>query len=266
MLGFGLALVFALVFSMPINQVLLQTAMAAKNEKAIVKSLWIAAPLNGLFGVFVLVIGLTAKTLPEFNALGPKLAAPTMLMQLLPSWLVVLLLACFLAAILSSFAMTSLGPATIFANDIYKRLYNPAATEEKIAWVTRFGIIVLGSIAVAVASFLPPILAAIAWVNGWLIPILWLFVSGLFWRHSPRAAGTTLTITWSVNSLWSFTGLADWLHLSGLDNTYVVVGVTILVGIVANKIWGDRPAYFRSREYRERMSGIGEAARISGGV
>ena len=72
--------------------------------------LWIAAPLNGMFGVFAVVIGLTAKTIPEFAELGPKVAATTMLVNYLPPWLAALLLASFLAAILSTFAMTSLAP------------------------------------------------------------------------------------------------------------------------------------------------------------
>ena len=253
MFGFGFALVFALIFSMPINQVLLQTAMAAKNEKTIRRSLWIAAPVNGMFGVFVLVIGLTAKALPEFNTLGPKLAAPTMLLELLPSWLVVLLLACFLAAILSSFAMTALGPATILTNDIYKRLYNQEADERRLAWVTRLLILMLGLIAMGIASYLPPILAAIAWVNGWLIPILWLFVAGLFWRHSATAAAVTIGVTWAVNSLWTFTPLPEWIGLPGVDNSYIVVATTLIVGVTSSLTLGDKPAYVKTEAYKLRL-------------
>jgi SSS family solute:Na+ symporter len=123
LLTFGLGTVVAVVFSQGINQMLLQPAMAARDEKTIKRALWIAAPLNGLFGVFAVVIGLTAKSIPEFEVLGPKVAATTMLVNLLPGWLSALLLASFLAAILSTFAMTSLSPATIFTMDIYKRLY-----------------------------------------------------------------------------------------------------------------------------------------------
>lgn len=112
--NFTLALLLGLVFSMPINQVLLQTAMAAKSENAVRNAIWIAAPLNGMFCVFTVVMGLTAKALPEFNAAGPKLAAPTMLVQVLPTWLTVFLLASFSAVVLSSFAMVSLGPAWLY--------------------------------------------------------------------------------------------------------------------------------------------------------
>lgn len=72
---------------------LLQVAMAAKDEGTIKKALWIAAPLNGMFGIFAVVIGLTAKSLPEFSALGPKVASTTTLVSYLPPWLAALLLA-----------------------------------------------------------------------------------------------------------------------------------------------------------------------------
>lgn len=61
MLAFALGTTIAVVFSQSINQMLLQAAMAADSEKTIRKAMWIAAPVNGLFGVFAVVIGLTAK-------------------------------------------------------------------------------------------------------------------------------------------------------------------------------------------------------------
>ena len=42
----------------------MQPAMSAKDERTIRNALWIAAPLNGMFGAFAVVIGLTAKSLP----------------------------------------------------------------------------------------------------------------------------------------------------------------------------------------------------------
>jgi len=70
MMTFVLGTLVAVIFSQGINQMLLQPAMAAKSEKTIMRALWIAAPVNGLFGVFAVVLGLTAKSIPEFQALG----------------------------------------------------------------------------------------------------------------------------------------------------------------------------------------------------
>lgn len=52
---FALSVTVAVVFSQGISQMLLQPAMSAKSEASIKKALWIAAPVNGLFGVLSLI-------------------------------------------------------------------------------------------------------------------------------------------------------------------------------------------------------------------
>ncbi|WP_286829581.1 MULTISPECIES: sodium:solute symporter family protein [Kordiimonas] len=245
MLTFALGTTVAVVFSQSVNQMLMQAAMAAKSENTIKKALWVAAPVNGLFGVFAVVIGLTAKSLPEFQALGPKVAATTMLVTLLPGWLSALVLASFLAAILSTFAMTCLSPATILANDIYKRLYKPQATEADVTRVTRLMIITLAVIAMAVAAFLPPILAAINWLFSWLVPVFWLLTFGLLWRRHAGVAIATLVAAWGVNCAWSFTDLPTLVGLEGTPNAYMTLAATLLVYVVGHLMWPGKPGLFR---------------------
>jgi SSS family solute:Na+ symporter len=254
---FALGTTVAVVFSQGINQMLMQPCMSAENEKTVRKALWIAAPLNGLFGVFAVVIGLTAKTVPEFAALGPKVAATAMLVNYLPPWLAALLLASFLAAILSTFAMTALAPATMFTVDIYKNLYKPNASEADLAKVMRITIIILAIIAMTVAAFLPPILAAMNWLFSWLVPIFWVVVFGLFWKRNSAVAVTTLVAAWVANSAWSFTSLPLILNLETVPNAYVTLAVTLVVGVIGNLIAsGDaRISYFKSNEYQTRLSG-----------
>lgn len=247
-INFALALALILIFSMPINQVLLQTTMSAKTESTVKKALWIAAPINGIFCVFTLVMGLTAKSIPEFQALGPKLAAPTMLVEMLPAWLTVFLLASFTGVVLSSFAMVTLAPATIFSHDIYKRTVNPNASPEEVRRVTRICILVLSVIGISVASFLPPIIASIGWLLGWMMPIFWLIIVGLFWQRSAVAAGATLAAAWGVNVLWSVTLVAEWLGVPQMPNTYPILVVTVVVGILSNLLMAGRQGYFRALE------------------
>jgi len=249
LLTFALGTVVAVVFSQGINQMLLQPTMAARDEKTIKRALWIAAPLNGMFGVFAVVIGLAAKSVPEFQVLGPKVAATTMLVNLLPSWLSALLLASFLAAILSTFAMTSLSPATIFTMDIYKRLYRPNASEAELTKVIRITIVVLGVIAMAVASFLPPILAAMYWLFSWLVPIFWVVVFGFIWKRNTVSAVVTLLAAWLANSLWSFSSLPNILDMVDMPNAYITLGVTLFVGVFSNLVMAGEKGYFKSDEY-----------------
>lgn len=256
--AFAMGTTIAVVFSQGINQMLMQPCMSAASEKTVRKALWIAAPLNGLFGVFAVVIGLTAKTIPEFSALGPKVAATTMLVNYLPPWLAALLLASFLAAILSTFAMTALAPATLFTADIYRNLYNPQADEAQMARTMRITIVVLAVIAMTVAAFLPPILAAMNWLFSWLVPIFWVVVFGLFWKRSATAAVTTLFAAWIANSAWSFTDLPQALQMAGVPNAYVTLAVTLGVGIACNLLVKDnvRQSYFKSADYQSRLDSV----------
>lgn len=251
--AFALGTTIAVVFSQGINQMLMQPCMSASSEKTIRKALWIAAPLNGLFGVFAVVIGLTAKTVPEFAALGPKVAATTMLVNYLPPWLAALLLASFLAAILSTFAMTSLAPATIFTVDIYRNLYKPNATEADMARVMRITIVILAVIAMSVAAFLPPILAAMNWLFSWLVPVFWVVIFGLFWKRSSAVAVTTLVAAWIANSAWSFSELPQLLGMPDAPNAYVTLAVTLAVGIGGNLMAVGRSGYFNTAEYQSRL-------------
>lgn len=251
LMTFALGITLSVTFCQGISQMLMQTAMSAKDEETVKKALWIAAPVNGIFGIFTVCMGLAAKSIPAYNALGPKMAATTMLVELLPGWLVAWLLATFLGAILSTFAMTVLTPATIFVKDIWVELYNPKATEAEQTKLVRIVIVVLGIIAMGIASFLPPILAAIGWLFAWMVPVFWLVVGGLFWKRNANAALTTLIITWALNCLWSFTELPKAVNLPWLDNTYITLISTFVVGGILTALMDGKPGYFRSAEYRQ---------------
>ncbi len=254
LMTFALGTVVAVLFSQGISQMLLQPAMGARDEATIRKALWIAAPVNGMFGVFAVVIGLTAKSLPQFQALGPKVAATTMLVTLLPPWLAAVLLASFLTAVLSTFAMACLAPATLFSVDIYKRLYRPDADELRLKRVTRMAIVVLGTVAIAVASALPPILASVNWLFSWLVPVFWVVVFGLFWKRNATVAATTLIVAWVVNCAWSFTPLPAALGMGAVPNAYVTLAVTLAIGVVGNLLMSGKQSYFKSGEYLTRKA------------
>lgn len=249
---FAVAQIIAVVFCQGISQMLMQACMAAKNEKTIRRAVWIAAPVNGMFGVFAVTLGLTARSIPEYAALGPKMAATTMLVDLLPGWVAVLLLAALLAAILSTFAMTSLTPATIFAMDIYKGLFKQDASEKEIARVIRIMVVILGGIAIGVSAYLPPILGAINWVFAWMVPVFWLFVAGLFWKRHRGVAAATLVITWVINMIWSFTDVAASIGglFGSLPNGYITLISTGVVLVIGNLVVKGEPAYLKVAEYK----------------
>ena len=249
MITFAVGNVIAVTFCQSISQMLMQTMISAKDEKTIKKSVWLAAPLNGMFGVFAVILGLAARSIPEYAAHGAKLAATNMLVDMLPMWMSALLLAALLAAILSTFAMTSLTSATIWAEDIYKGYINPDADEKRVANINRIMIVVLAVFSLIVSVALPTILNAINWVFAWIVPVFWIVVFGLFWKRNSKVAGLALAVSWILNILWSFTPLPSALggFIGGLTNPYVTLIVSVVILVIGNLACGGKPGYFKEK-------------------
>lgn len=249
MITFAVGNIIAVTFCQSISQMLMQTMMSAKDEKTIKKSVWLAAPLNGMFGVFAVILGLAARALPEYSEYGAKLAATNMLVDMLPMWIAALLLAALLAAILSTFAMTALTSATIWVHDIYKGYINPDADEKKLANMTRILIIVLAAAALAVSVALPEILNAINWVFAWIVPVFWIVVFGLFWKRNSKVAGTALAVSWIFNVIWSLTPLPANIggFIGGLTNPYVTLILSLVILIIGNLACKGEPGYFKAQ-------------------
>lgn len=249
MITFAVGNIIAVTFCQSISQMLMQTMMSAKDEKTIKKSVWLAAPLNGMFGVFAVILGLAARALPEYSEYGAKLAATNMLVDMLPMWIAALLLAALLAAILSTFAMTALTSATIWVHDIYKGYINPDADEKKLANMTRVLIIVLAAAALAVSVALPEILNAINWVFAWIVPVFWIVVFGLFWKRNSKVAGTALAVSWIFNVIWSLTPLPASIggFIGGLTNPYVTLILSLVILIIGNLACKGEPGYFKAQ-------------------
>ncbi|MDO8863936.1 sodium:solute symporter family protein [Haliea sp. E1-2-M8] len=229
MVGFALAAVFSVVFSQSVNQQGMAAAISAKNETVIRRSLWIAAPINGLFGVFPVLCGLAAATIPEFAQLGPKLAAATMVVQLLPTWLVVLLQAGFLGALLSTFAMSALAPATIFTKDIVGANIEGGLSLSQEHRLIQRVILIVGALAAALTFFNHPnVISAITWLFAWLAPLFFVIVAGLFWKRSTAAAFVVVFGAWLVNCAWSIGPLRHVIAsampaLAPLENAHISV-------------------------------------------
>jgi SSS family solute:Na+ symporter len=235
LISFSLAAIFAVVFSQSVNQQGMQAAMSAKDEQVIKRSLWIAAPINGLFGIFPVLVGLAAATIPEFAELGPKLAGATLIVELLPSWLVVLLQAGFLGALLSTFAMSALAPATIFAKDIIGPNVKGGLSPIREQRLIRVVIILIGAIAASMTFFLHPnVILSITWLFAWLVPFFFIIVAGLFWKRDSRVALIVVMSSWIINLLWSFTSLKEVLGLAALENAHIVAIIALTTTLVGN--------------------------------
>ncbi|MCC8123135.1 MAG: sodium:solute symporter family protein [Oscillospiraceae bacterium] len=250
-IGFAIPSVLCCTLFQGISQMGLQTAIAAKDAKTVKKSLVLAGPVNGLFCIIPTFIGMAALVLDskgmlgDGSRLGAMLAAPQLILQYLPSWIVVLIMASFLGALLSTFAMTSLCPATIFAHDLYGGLYKPKATEKEKVKVMRIAIVIVGILAIALSNFQPTVVTTINWVFTWAFPMFIMVIIALFWKRSTPAAVITMFASWIGNVVWTTFGLQAALGATSVHGAYIAVAISLLFGVVLTAILPGKPGFFK---------------------
>lgn len=221
------------LFFMPMNQAGCQCAISAKNVRTLKRSIFLSVPLNCIFGIFMIAFGMAAATMPQYaDYYGTPLATFSMLVDLLPTWVVIWLLAGFAAAILSTVAVCVLGLSTVFTDAIVKTYYKPNMTDRQYMRYLRVAIVVFAGIACALSTLMPSVNTSMIWLNAWLLPAFWLFVFGMYWKRSSKAAFITIVISAIANCIWTFGDFGAKLHLDN-NNSLVMLFFTLVVGLIA---------------------------------
>ena len=231
------------------GQIMLQTCMSAKNEKVIRRAAFFVGPMNALVGVFAVTLALTAKALPEYAHFDPKVMTTQMLVDLLPTWLLVVMLAALFGAIVSSYAGFVLGSATCLAVDFVKGLYKPNMTERELAkWIRIF--LVIGSlVGISLAQALPPIIMLFVWLFSFLVPVFFVYLYGLWWKRNLKVGILACVVPWILSTLWTFTPIAGMLGLQDLHHLYITLFIGNAILIIGNLVTKGEVGYFRSQEY-----------------
>ena len=184
-----LAYVVILVPSFIVSPGLIQKVYGARDQRAVrlgvglnALALFFFAVVPPLFGVFAFA---------RYPGLAnPELALPTVLKEMLPLWLGVLVLAAIFSAEISSCDAILFMLSTSLSVDLYKTFLNPRVTEKRLLAVSRATAVVAGLLGVAVAILLPSIISALIIFYGLLAVALFVpLILGLYWRSiSARAA------------------------------------------------------------------------------
>lgn len=221
------------LFFVPMNQAGCQCSISAKNVKVLKRSVLIAVPLNCIFGVFMIAFGMAANTMPQYTAnYGGPMVTFAMLVELLPTWVLIWLLAGFVAAILSTIAVCVLGVSTIFVEGIVKQYYKPKMDDAtSVRWL-RVALFVVSAVTCLASTLLPPINTSMVWLFAWLLPPFWMFVFGMHWKRSTRAALGTIIISAIANCVWTFSDLDVFFNLQGTTNSLVMLVFTMVVGLI----------------------------------
>lgn len=220
------------------NQYITQRALAAKDLREAQKGIAFGAFLKLLMPIIVVLPGIAAYMLrPDLDM--PDQAYPTM-MQLVPQGLLGITFAALVAAIASSLGSMTNSISTIFTVDIYQKLINPEASENRSVWVGRAAAAIAMLTAVIIArpllGNLPGAFQYIQEFTGFFTPgIVAIFFLGFFWKKATALSALVAAIGSVVLSIvfkfaWPTLPFIDRVGLVFLICMGLAVVITLATG------------------------------------
>lgn len=184
------------------NQQIIQRALGAKNLKEGQKGLLLGSFIKILGPLIVVLPGIIAYHMFQGGLANADDAYPSLVNEVLPSYLLGFFAAVLFGAILSSFNSVLNSSVTLFGIDIYKQHINKEAGEKTVVkYGKTFGVF----LAIA-AMFIAPLIANagsifdyLQEVNGiYSIPILTIIVVGYLTRRVPAIAAKVAVVSGSI--------------------------------------------------------------------
>jgi len=198
---------FAVIPIWFISVVGLQRIVAARDVKTAPRAFFLTGiPLEWpLFAIGSALVGINARILlPELS--DPEMATSMMIMTLLPIGLGGLVIASYIAIVMSTADSCLIGPVAIITKDIYKKYLKPDASQSDMIRFARITTIILGIGTIAGAFLVPNIFDLIIYAYtfgaaGIFFPMLGL----LFWKRTTATGafwsiilGGTSAVIWTV--------------------------------------------------------------------
>ena len=163
--GYGwksiISLTIMYVGTFTVGQEAVSRYYAARDGKAAVQGSIIAAIINFVFAFVPAILGVIVLALinmgkfseTEFATVGARYALPVLAIRVMPAVICALLFAGIISATMSSADSDLLGAGSIFANDLYKAIFNKNATDKEVLNCTRGMMIVVGICSLILAYF-----------------------------------------------------------------------------------------------------------------
>jgi SSS family solute:Na+ symporter len=224
----------------------LQRIIAARDERTARRAFLLTGiPIEWpLFAIGSTLVGMFARIIaPELT--DPELATPTMIMTLLPVGITGVVIAAYIAAIMSTADSCLIGPVTIFTHDIYRKYLRPNATDRQLMRVARWLTIGLGILAVALAYQVPNILDLVLFAYtfgaaGLFFPMLGL----LFWRRTTaQGAFWSMLLGGGSAVAWTLAG-EPWGFSASWTGWLVSLPVLVVVSLLTRHGADERPDLF----------------------
>jgi len=185
--------------------------MAAKNTRAIRNGTWIALGWGLLIYSSAILLGISGQAL--FPGLeDPEHLFPKAAEQLLPTILTAIVLTGVLSAIMSTVSAQILVAASAVAHDIYSKILRKSLSHEKIVFVSRITILLLGLGAICIALGETRVIF-------WFVLFAWsglgasfgpLILFTLYRKDTTREAAVAGMLTGFITTLvWKIIGLSE---------------------------------------------------------
>lgn len=192
-------LIFANLFYFGTNQYIIQRSLGAKNLKEGQKGVLFSGFFKLAIPLFMMIPGTIAFHLYGGNLENVDLAYPTIVTNLLPTYLSGFFLAILLGAVFSTYNSLLNSASTIFALDIYKKKINNRVTDAQMVTISK----IFGLIVSIIALFITPLLLnapngiwdLIKKFSGFFnIPIIAIVLVGLIFKKVPALAAKVVII------------------------------------------------------------------------
>lgn len=184
-------------------QSIIQISLGAKNVETARSGFIIGGLMMLPIGFVCALMGVIAKA--SFPSVAAASALPMVIMSLHPV-LSGITLAALWAADVSTACNLLLSSATLFSRDIYKQFVNPAATDQRVLFVTKSSVLLLGALtlvlAMTVSGIIQTLMVGLSLTAAFSVVVLFtLFAPGLCRKNSAFytiLAGLITLIGWQT--------------------------------------------------------------------
>ena len=192
-------MILANLFYWGTNQYVIQRTLGAKNLAEGQKGVLLSGFFKLLVPFFMMLPGIIAYHLYDEGLAQMDLAYPTLVADVLPTYLAGFFLAVLLGAVFSSFNSLLNSAATLFCLDVYQPLKKGAVSDEELIRIAKIASVVIALFSFGAAPLLqyaPEGLWQIIriFTGFYNIPVITLVLVGLFTRRVPALAAKVVVI------------------------------------------------------------------------
>lgn len=274
-LGIGMTIIMIIAYwpAWSTEQTPWQKVWMARDTKTGRRGAFIGTGMNAVVYLFTVLMAVAAWVIlgapgtqgADFN---PEMIVYLLMTEVLPEWIIPVILVGFLAAAMSNISNFAVSSASNLAKDVYQRYFRPQATQREMIWISRLCIAITLAFGIFVGFVMPSILDAVMAAAsiatcGYFIPI----IGALFWRRGNAKGAFVSMIVGGGGFLVSYIGTTwgGWVFpLDPVIIWFVIAGIAyVIVSLATGKPETKKLAPFfkdEAREYIKEWKAKGFAA------